>query len=110
MFKKGDIAAKIVTTLTHYGFGSGRAATTHHSIEIIRVASATRDGRVKKYQTSMTSPAYQADVRYGREKYMTISGDAQLMAKRLFETAPDMRSLRFDSQEAAKAAILSMGA
>jgi hypothetical protein len=34
VFKKNDIAARITTTVAHYGFGSGRAPTKHHTIEI----------------------------------------------------------------------------
>lgn len=106
MFKKGDIAAKVTTTQTHYGFGTGRAPTTHHSIEIIRVAGASRDGFVKSYQTTPKSPVYKHHDQYGRTKFLTISGEMQANAARLFEAANDSTLLRFDDQETVKAAIL----
>lgn len=105
MFKKGDVVAKISTSVAHYGFGSGKAPTTYHTIEIIRVASASKDGRVKSYQTRNGSPVYKHDDRYGRVKFMTIGGENQAKAIRLYDAAQSTDSLRFDDQEACKAAI-----
>jgi len=107
MFKKGDIAAKITTTVAHYGFGSGRAPSAHHSIEIIRIASATREGFVKSYQTCEGSPVYKHYDRIGRVEFLTIGGEMQAHAQRLFAAAVDTSALRFDDREAAKAAILA---
>lgn len=105
MFKKGDVAAKVSTTVAHFGFGSGIAPKTYHSIEIIRVSSASKDGRIKSFQTRNGSPVYKHDDRYGRVKFMAIGGENQPRALRLYEAAQSTESLRFDDQETAKAAI-----
>lgn len=105
MLKKGDIAARITTTVAHYGFGTGRAPTSHHSIEIIRVASATKDGKVKSYQTRNGSPVYKQPFDYGKTRFMEIGGDNQAKAARLYDAAASTDVLRFNDQEAAKAAI-----
>lgn len=105
MFKKHDIAAKVTTTVAHYGFSSGKAPTKHHTIEIVRVASASKDGRVKSYQTTPQSPVYPHRDDLGRTRFMTISGAMQPHAARLFNAAAS--PVRFDDQETAKAAILA---
>jgi len=105
MFKKGDIAARVTTTVTHYGFGSGRAPTKHHSIEIVRVSSASKDGRVKSFQTSPASPVYKVLDKYGAVRWLAIS-EHQNAARDLFATT--VAPLHFDDQEAAKAAILAV--
>lgn len=105
MFKKGDIAARVTTTVAHYGFGSGRSPTKSHSIEIVMVSSAAKDGRVKSYQTSPASPVYKVHDKYGAVRWLAI-GEHHAAARDLFATAAS--PLRFDDQEAAKAAILAI--
>jgi predicted nucleic acid-binding protein len=106
-FKKGDIVAIIETRVTQFVIGSGRPAETSHLIRIVRVESATRDGAtIKSYRTYPASPVYKYENRYNRFKLMTIqSGTTQNAAKRLFDAASYF--LDFDTQDAAKAAILA---
>jgi len=106
-FKKGDVVAIIETRVTQYAFGSGRPAEMSHSIRIVRVESASRDGvTIKSYRTYPTSPIYKYENRYNRFKLMTIqSGTVQNAARRLFEAATG--SLDYDSQEDARAAIVA---
>jgi hypothetical protein len=104
-FKKGDVVAKVSTSVAHYGFDSGRVPTISSSIEIIRVSSASKDGRVKSFQTRNGSPVYKHDDRYGRVKFLAIGGENQPKAIRLYEAAQSTDSLRFDDPESARAAI-----
>lgn len=105
MLRKGDIAARITTTVVHYGFGTGRAPTSHSTIEIVQVSSATKDGKVKSYQTRNGSPVYKQAFDYGKTRWLEIGGENQAKAARLYEAATSTDSLRFDDPETAKAAI-----
>lgn len=106
MFKKGDIAARVTTTVQHFGFGSGREPIKHHTIEIVRIASAAKDGRAKSYNIYANSPDYKVQPQDAyRVKWMQIGGDKQEMAARLFINAKSADELRFDSQDEAKNAI-----
>lgn len=106
-FRKGDVIAIIETRVTQFAFGSGRSAETSHSIRIVRVESAAADGAsIKSYRTYPGSPIYKYENRYNRFKLMSIqSGTTQNAAQRLFDAATN--SLDFDTQEAAKAAIIA---
>lgn len=108
-YKKGDVIALIETRVTQYAIGSGRPAETSHSIRIVRVESAARDGKsIKSYRTYPTSPVYKYENRYNRFKLMTIqSGTTQAAARRLFDGASYF--LDYDTAEAAKAAIIAAG-
>jgi hypothetical protein len=105
-FKKGDVIAIIETRVTQFVFGSGRPAETSHSIRIVRIESASRDGRkVKSYRPYPGAPVFPYRNSYNRIKLMTIqSGTLQQNARRLWNTATYF--LDFDSQDAAKKAIL----
>lgn len=103
--KKGDICAIIETHVTHFAFGSGREPTKRHNIRIVRAESATRDGLLKKYRAYPASPVYSYSNRYGATKVMTIVGEPQAHAQRLFDKAAYF--VDFDNQEAAKAAIMA---
>lgn len=106
-FRKGDVVAIVETRVVQFAFGSGRPAETSHSIRLVRVESATKDGAtIKSYRTYPASPVYRYENRYNRSKLMTIqSGTTQDAARRLFESATYM--LDFETQDAAKAAILA---
>jgi hypothetical protein len=110
VYKKGDVVAIIEARVTQFAFGSGRPAETSHSIRIVRVQSATRDGSsIKSYRTYPASPVYKYENRYNRFKLITIqSGRTQDAARRLFDAATYF--LDFDTQESAKAAILAASA
>jgi hypothetical protein len=106
-YKKGDVVALIETRVTQFAIGSGRPSETSTSIKIVRVESATRDGKtIKSYRGYPGSPVYRYENRYNRFKLMTIkSGTTQDAARRLFDAATYF--LDYDSQEAARAAILA---
>lgn len=106
-YKKGDVVAIIETRVTQFAIGSGRAAETSHSIRIVRVESATKDGKmVKSYRTYPASPVYKYENRYNRTKLMIIqSGTTQSAVRRLFDNATYF--LDYNTQEAAKAAIIA---
>ncbi len=104
-YKKGDVVAIVETRVTTFAFGSGRPSETSTTIKIVRVESAARDGStIKSYRAYPKSPVYQYENRYNRFKLMTIES-AQEAARRLFDGATYF--LDYDSQEAAKAAILA---
>lgn len=104
-YQKGDVIAIVETRVTQFAFGSGRPAETSHSIRIVRVESASRDGAaVKSYRAYPTSPVYKYENRYNRTKLLAIS-NMQDAARRLFDSATYF--LDYDSQEAAKAAIVA---
>ncbi len=104
-YKKGDVVAIIETRVTTFAFGSGRPSETSTTIKIVRVESATRDGStIKSYRGFPTSPVYRYENRYNRFKLMTIKS-AQEAARRLFDSATYF--LEYDSQDAARAAILA---
>lgn len=109
-YKKGDIVAMIETRVTQYAIGFGRPAETSQSIRIVRAESASRDGAtIKSYRAYPTSPVYPYENRYNRTKLMTIqSGTTQDAARKLFDSATYF--LDYDTQEAAKAAIVGTAA
>lgn len=103
-FKKGDVVAIVETRVTQFAFGSGRPAETSHSIRVVRVESASADGAtIKSYRGYPASPVYKYENRYNRFKLLAIQTQ-QDAAKRLFGAATYF--LDFDSQDAAKAAIV----
>lgn len=103
--KKNDIVALVTTTVSNFAFGSGQAPIKNHRIDVVRVAAASRGGRVRKYQTYIGSPVYAHHDQYGRTMVLTIGGEMQERAARLFAAAASHEDLRFTDQESAKAAI-----
>lgn len=104
-FKKGDIAAIVETRVAQYAFGSCRPVEKQTTFRLVRVESASRDGAtIKKYSTYPGSPVYPYENRYNRFKLMAIGGENQDKARKLYSAAEYF--LDFDSQEAARNAIL----
>ena len=105
-FKKGDIVAIVETHVTQFVIGSGRPAEKSHTVRLVRVESASRDGtKINSYRAYPHSPVYKYDNHYARYKLMAIGGENQEKAKRLFEGAAYF--LDYNSQEKVKNAILS---
>jgi hypothetical protein len=105
-FKKGGVVAIIETRVTQFIIGSGRPSETSVNIRIVRIESASRDGKkINSYRPYPAGPVYKYENRYNRYKLMTIqSGTLQQNARRLFDAATYF--LDFDSQDAAKKAVL----
>ena len=83
-FKKGDVIAIVETRVAQFMVGSGRPAETSHTIRIVRIESASRDGaKINSYRAYPHSPAYKYDNHYARYKLMAIGGENQEKAKRL---------------------------